>query len=369
MKKNIVFIVGIFISALLSAQITITSSDMPDENDSILVSVNSTIGAADPSLTGVNYNWGFSSLTPATQQYERFDAPSNFTSPFNFFFNPGNTSYGRDNYEFASLSLPGGTQISAAYDFFKETSSQFKQIGAGYTVNGIPIPFFYSKVDIIYEFPMDYLNSDSCDYKYGLNIPGMGYYGQTGHRSNLIDGWGTLTTPFGIFQTLRVRSTIKAVDTIYYSSFGMGTKISRPLKYEFKWLAAGMKIPVLKIDANDIGGLLNVSAVRYIDSMRTEVPQVGIVENGAINPELSVFPNPCVNEIKLKYNLKESTHVKIIISNVIGETAAEVADEIQIAGTHQKSIIIADIRLTPGVYFLNFQTDNYEEIRKIIVTR
>lgn len=371
MEKITLLVVGLYIYSGLNAQtpITITASDMPNENDSVLVSVNSTVGASDPLLTGANYNWDYSSLMPTTQQFEKFDAPQTFTSPFNFLFNPGNTSYGRNNYEFASIALPGGTQISAAYDFFKETTSQFKQIGAGYTVNGIPIPFLYAPVDVIYTFPMNHLNTDSCNYKYGLNIPGLGYYGQSGHRVNQVDGWGTLTTPFGTFQTLRVKSSINAVDTIFYNSFGFGTKITRPLKYEFKWLATGMKIPILKIDANVVGGNISVSAVRYIDSSRADVPQVGIVEDAKNNLELTVFPNPCVNDVMLQYNLASTSFVKISITNLVGKTLVDIVDGTQKIGLHRKSISIADCHLSPGIYFLNLQTNNCTEIQKIVVTR
>ncbi len=369
MKKNIFILFGLFISLSLNSQtpISISSSDMPDENDSIKVSVNNTIGIVDPSLTGANHNWDFSALVPNTQQYEKFDSTQSFTSPYNLVFNPINTSYGRNNYEFASIALPGGTQITAAYDFFKETTSQFKQVGSGYTINNAPIPFYYSASDVIYTFPMNYLNADACDYKYCLNIPGTGYYGQSGHRENLVDGWGTLTTPFGTFQTLRIKSTIAAVDTIYYDTYGFGIKIPRPLKYEFKWLSTGMKIPVLKIDASDVAGTVTVNNVRYIDSTRTGVPQVGIVENAVHLSQLSVYPNPCVNEILLQYNLTATTPVKLSIINLLGKTVADIAEGTLSGGTHLKSINIADLHLNPGIYFLSFQTNNCTEIQKIVI--
>lgn len=367
MKKYTSLLSGLFFSALLSAQITITSSDMPNENDAILVSVNNSVGSSDPLLTGVNYTWDYSSLTPNVQQFELFDSPQNFTSPYSYLFNPFNTSYGRNNYEFSTISLPGGTEITAAYDFFKESSSRFKQIGAGFTVNAVPIPFLYSQEDIVYEFPMNYLNTDDCNYKYGLDIPGMGYYGQSGHRINVVDGWGTLITPFGTFQTLRVKSTIDAIDTIYNTSAGGGVNIQRPLKYEFKWLAIGKKIPVLKIEALEIAGNINVSNVRYTDSARSGVPQVGIVENAASDLELAVFPNPCINQVTLQYNLPASTRIKITITDVIGKTLAVIIDETQVRGKHRESFNIVDLHLSHGIYFLNLQTDNYKEIQKIVV--
>ncbi|MES2590461.1 MAG: T9SS type A sorting domain-containing protein [Bacteroidota bacterium] len=370
MLKNTLFIISAFFSGTLAAQtpITISSSDMPNENDSILISVNSNIGLSSATSTGANHTWDFSSLTPNTQQIEAFESPLTFTSPFNYLFNPFNTSYGRDNYEFSTIPLPG-TNIDAAFDFYKESSSKYKQIGAGLTINGTPIPFLYSSDDIIYNFPMNYLSTDACDYKYGLTIPGIGYYGQTGHRVNLVDGWGTLTTPFGTFQTLRIKSTIDAVDTVYNNNLAFGTNIQRPLKYEFKWLATGMKIPVLKIEASDVAGNVTVTNVRYIDSTRAGVPQVGINElNNKNGLSSSVYPNPCIEKVTLSYSLQKSSAVTINIIDVLGKTVTVLDNEVQIVGAHHTIIKIADLQLNPGVYFIHLQTEQSREIQKIVVS-
>lgn len=370
MLKNI-FIISAFFVGTLAAQtpISIFSSDMPNENDSILISLNTNIGLSNATLTGANYNWDYSSLSPNAQQVEAFESPLTFTSPFNFLFNPFNTSYGRDNYEFSTIPLPG-TTIDAAYDFFKESSSKYKQIGAGLTINGTPIPFLYTADDIIYNFPMNYLSADACDYQYGLTIPGTGYYGQSGHRVNLVDGWGTLTTPFGTFQTLRIKSTIDAVDTVYNNSLALGANIPRPLKYEFKWLATGMKIPVLKIEATDVAGNITVTNVRYIDSTRAGVPQVGINElNNNINVwNCSVYPNPCFDKVTLSYNLQKSSTVKINIIDMLGKTVNIPDSEMQAAGTHHAIIRIADLKLNPGVYFIQLQTEQSRQIQKIVIS-
>ncbi|MGZ6522888.1 MAG: hypothetical protein ACXVDT_13725, partial [Bacteroidia bacterium] len=185
----------IFVSAALSAQITVTSSDMPNAGDSIFISVTNSVGTIDPTLTGASYSWDYSTLTPNLQRFEKFDSPLTFPTPFNLIFNIFNTSYGRVNNTITSIPIPGVT-LNAAYDFLKESSSKLKQIGAGYTINGTPLPFLYSSDDVIYTFPMNYLNTDSADYQYGLPIPTVGYYGQKGHRVNVVVGWGNVTTPF-----------------------------------------------------------------------------------------------------------------------------------------------------------------------------
>lgn len=366
MMKQLLTLICLFLFAALSAQITITSADMPNANDSVLISVTNTVGSADPMLADSNYTWDYSFLTPDIQRFEKFDAPSTFTSPYNLLFNPANTSYGRDNYQFNSAPVPG-VQITAAYDFYKESSTQYRQHGAGYVINGAPLPFLYNPMDVIYNFPLDYLNSDSCDYKYGTPIPNIGYYGQKGHRINVVDGWGTLITPFGSFQTLRVKSTIAAVDTIYSATFGFGTNINRPLQYQFKWLAIGMKVPVLQVNANKVGVNIIVNNVQYIDSLRTGIPGVGITENSNNKFNISTYPNPCVNDLMLNYTLTGTSAVKISVMDVIGKTLAVVADEVQVSGPKEQYINLREIQLSPGIYFVSLQVNKTIGMQKIVV--
>lgn len=345
-----------------SAQITITSADLPNAGDSIRVSVTNSTGGTDQTLTGAGFSWDFSTLAPDVQRFEKFDNPSTFPSPYNFLFNPVNTSYGINNYQDTGAVVPG-FKIDAAYDFFKESMVNFAQIGASYTINGSPIPFMYQKKDTLYEFPMNYLNVDSCDYKYGLSIPAFGYYGQKGHRVNVIDGWGSLTTPFGIFSVLRLKSTVNAVDSIYSTAFGFGTNVPRPLRIEYKWLATGMKIPVLYIEEN--AGL--VTNVLYQDSLRAGVPQVGITEN-PIASDFSIYPNPTSADIFIAFNLAASSNVKITILNSIGRLSAIVANE-NFGEGKQTVMFNADrLNLVPGIYFVNLESNKGRSIKKVVVT-
>ncbi|HEY0030098.1 MAG TPA: T9SS type A sorting domain-containing protein [Bacteroidia bacterium] len=365
MKKSIFFL-GLFGATALSAQITITSADMPNAGDSVLLSVSNSIGSIDPMLTDSAYTWDYSTLVPTLQRYEKFDSPLTFTVPFNIIFNPVNTSYGNVNNLLTSLPIPGIT-LDEAYDFMKESSSSFKQVGAGYTINGTPLPFMYSASDVLYKFPMNYLDTDSCDYKFGLPIPTLGYYGQSGHRVNVVDGWGTLITPFGTFNTLRVKSTVAAVDTI--NAFGFGTNISRPLRYEYKWLANGKQIPVLQIDASDVGGVVTVTNVQYIDSVISGVPQLGLADNEGNNLNVIVYPNPVIDNTTLHYSLPSKMQVKISIADVVGRRMAIVADEMQNSGTYQKQIAVSELGLTQGIYFLILETDTGTAVQQIVITK
>lgn len=365
-KKYALVITAVFaFSALAKAQITITSADMPNPKDSILISIATTVGSNDVKLTGANYSWDYSTLVPTIQRYEVFDAPSSFTSPFNLLFNAFNTSYGKNNYQLKTVPLPG-MKLDAAYDFFKESTADYRQIGAGYTLNGTPIPFLYSPNDIIYKFPMNYLNTDSCDYKFGLPIPGMGYYGQTGHRVNTVDGWGTLITPFGTYTTLRVLSTVAAIDTIYVEAFKMGTKVPRPLKHEYKWFAQNSKIPVLQVDGNVGAGTVTVTNVQYTDSLRSNVPHVGITDIASDAGKFEVYPNPAQDQCFIHYLVKKNASVKIAVSDVTGKIVMT-KEETRMAG--EQLVFLQTDQLSNGIYFIKLECEKASSVQKLIISK
>lgn len=365
--RKILLLIAVVFTGTLSAQITIASSDMPNSGDSVLISVTSSLDTDYLDSTGANYTWDYSTLAPIFQRYEKFDSPLTFPIPFNLLFNPLNTSYGNENNILTTLPIPGLT-LDMAYDFLKESSSKFRQVGAGYTINGIPLPFVYSSDDIIYRFPMNYLNTDTSDYEFGLPIPGIGYYGQTGHRENIVDGWGTLITPFGTFNTLRVKSTIATIDTVSIDTLGVGTSTAQPLRYEFKWLATAMQIPVLKVDASDVLGVMVITNVEYQDTIIPGVPQLGIADVSTNNFNSIVYPNPAVDNTILQYTLLEKSNVKISLTDIVGKTISVIANETQNAGTFQKQINISELNLSEGVYFVILQTNSGKAVHRIVVT-
>ncbi len=360
MKKITLIAFGLLTFTTIKAQITITHNDMPNAGDSVLVSITNTIGSIDQTLTGANYTWDYSTLTYNSQQQVKFDSPFSFPSVFALLFSVLNTSYGRENRNLTSI--PGGT-VTAAYDFLKESNTALKQVGSGLTINGAPIPFYYTPNDYIYRFPMNYMNTDSCNYQYSLTIPTIGDYGETGHRVNLVDGWGTLITPLSTYQTLRVKSVITSTDTLYNSTFMFGLTIPRPNRVEYKWLATAKQIPVLEIDANVLGGNETITNVQYQDVAQT----VGIAENTSPDFNFGIFPNPCEDIAILKYNLSSASNVKITITDVLGKIVSIIADENETASTYFKTINSKELHLNKGIYFVTIKSNNASGVQKLIV--
>lgn len=365
MIKSTSLSLGLFCAFASTAQITITSADMPNVNDSLFISTTASINLHDPAQTGADFSWDYSDLKPMLQMPQEFDPPAKFPSIYAFLFNSSNTSYGKNNPMLVAGTIPG-MKINAAFDFYKKSDNSLNQVGIGFLLNDMPIPFIYQRPDVIYRFPMNYLNADSCNFNFGQGLPGLGYYGQRGHRHNLIDGWGELKTPLGTFTTLRVLSRVDITDTVYIEqdSNSFGFPIKRPTRYEYKWFAAGSKFPVLQIDVMTVNNQ-PVYTASFIDTLRKDIIHVGIDEIRNQQLSLHVYPNPVQDQFIIRYELNSKSPVQLIINDLAGKEVMAVLNENQTAGMHQQSVNVSGLQA--GIYFVILRSGNDMSVQKLSI--
>ncbi|MBU1116305.1 MAG: T9SS type A sorting domain-containing protein [Bacteroidetes bacterium] len=79
------------------------------------------------------------------------------------------------------------------------------------------------------------------------------------------------------------------------------------------------------------------------------------------------YPNPFNPSTIIKYNLKFQSDVKIIVSNILGETVKILVDGFQNAGTY-KYLFNAD-NLSSGIYYYQIIAGNYIETKKMVLIR
>jgi len=247
MKKffyiNLVFLMA---SLFGFAQISIDVSDMPVAGDTLRVSIATNIPVGFEK-TGMDTTWDFSFLLPLNQRLDSFLSATSTPPEFWLFFIPGIET------NLASPRSGGffpGIPISDAYTFYNKTPTAFNDLGYAVKVQGIPLPLKYDEADTYYKLPFTFLSTWSSESAYSINIPTIGYYGVQRTRTSTVDGWGNLKTPYGTFQTLRVKSHILQNDSIYIDSLQLGLVINRDIN-EYKWLGKGKEIPLLTITQED----------------------------------------------------------------------------------------------------------------------
>jgi hypothetical protein len=311
------------VSISTQAQITILDTDMPLAGDTFRLS--SALGGGGGgggqtdyllTQTGANQTWYYTFLTYKSQSVDTFYSPLQTPISYNFVFT--NLILYPDNFaDLAqrSTTIPtppdgGGSSgfftISDAYDFIQSFSDQYAIVGNAFKLNDVPSANPFEGKDVIYEFPLNFQDTYSSASSYDVQVPSFIEFYHSQVRTNEVDGWGKLYTPYGEWENvLRVKSTIVANDSVVLLQGPFPFPFSFPsTTIEYKWLAKNIGIPVLHIITRESsgfgggGGQTAVTEVQYIDSINPgtyQIDQTGLMElekNGFV-----VYPNPAQGQL------------------------------------------------------------------------
>ncbi len=357
--KTFAFFLMILGSSLTSsAQITIASSDMPSSNDTFRVSMGIAFPGMDETATGANYTWDYSQLTATSQTIDTFVSVFS-TGLFNLYFALNSTYALKSN----TPSVPVGTlTLDYQYDFFKKAASGYVSTGGGVSLSGAPLGLVNSPGDTLYRFPLHYGNTKTNSSAFGATVPTIGYYGGQRTRIDTVDGWGTLTTPYGTFPVLRVKSVIHETDSLYLDAFTLGFPIPRLEAIEYKWLATAKGIPVLQI--NTTGGA--VTQIIYRDSIRFNPVGVSEIDNKKV--DFNIYPNPASDKIVIEYDLNHEASVSATVFSLLGEKIVSVASDRKQTGKQFLPIDLSDKNISSGSYLVELRVDG-KSFRKEVVVR
>jgi hypothetical protein len=322
---------------------------MPEDGDTIRTSTSIDIGMINYEETGNDFTWDFSGLIPFSQSVDTFVSVQETPWLYQLvFFLSSNLARKLTEFD----QYPGFT-VTDTYEYYKNSSSDFRLTGNAATLSGIPLPNKFQNPDIIYKFPLTAGNVDSSLANYEISIPGIGYSGGWKKRVNHADGWGTLITPYGSFQTIRVKSDIIQLDSLYLDTLGIGFPFYRQYT-EYKWLGDGFGLPLCTVTDD---GLL--STISYIDSVRSLF--VGIPETGSKSPSFRVYPNPSKGELFICLNEIPQTSFELAILDLSGNTLERKEY------SQRKELKLNMEFLRPGIYILQVKSGSTIEHQRIII--
>jgi len=291
------------------AQITIDQADMPQPGDNFITTSTVIDLGIDPEQTGSNFSWDFSQVTPLLSAADSFVAYNELPVAYQFFFFGSNLA-DKTGIAFTIDQI----SLEDVYFVYKNSSSAFELYGYAGTFSGIPIPVLYSAKDIVYRFPIQFGNMDSSESGFAFGLPGFAFISQERKRINTVDGWGTIKTPTGIFDVLRVKSVITDVDSVYVDTLGSGTTATLE-SIEYKWLTTDGGIPVFQVNAQDVGGFPVVTQILYMDTAFHT--SVGQVEEEL--EQIMLFPNPVADRLQVKWLGEQAESIELIMSDASGK--------------------------------------------------
>lgn len=293
MNKVLLTILFSLFTICISAQITIDGSDMPGEGQSFELHQAAGFELNDPAMSsGADVSWDYSDLESldvnVTNYVSVSDAPFTYQLIFN---NPESPSY-------ANLASPAdnlggglggdiGIEVDDLYNFFRTDDQGYHDCGFAGSISGFPVFANRNPTDRLFLFPLEYgMPADTNSSNFEVNIPELANVKSFQTRANTLDAWGSVTTPAGTYEALRVRSVVNGIDTVVAESFGINQVIVRPETIEYRWVAQGMGVPVLQI--NTVDG--EVTQVTYRGD---EVS--GVFDSDEEISNLLFYPNPAVN--------------------------------------------------------------------------
>ena len=362
MKKNLLFILMFVFSSSIFAQITVTTTDLPSSSSKIRLSTALTAGSIDYTLTGANYNWDFSTLVSVSQTIDTFVTVAS-TSLYYYpsFILSANQAEKQPNMNLLIFTL------SNTYNFYKNSSASYSEIGYGtqFSVIPVPIPLKYDNPDVMYKFPLNYNNVDSCASNGNVSLPTLGYYGEKKTRHNLVDGWGSITTPYGTFNALRVKSVITVMDSLHLDTImTFPINITRNIT-EYKWIAKNLGYPLLTITETSTGGLPATKTYVYMDSLRQFAGIQSNNINKAIN--LKISPNPAKDQINIEYNINASADVDISVFDLTGKKVKTLLKNKQDKGEYELPVSLQAEGFNKGIYFIKLTVNNNCTVKKLVV--
>ncbi|MFU8843526.1 MAG: hypothetical protein ACNA7V_06940 [Bacteroidales bacterium] len=337
------------------AQIVVNQSDMPSAGDTIRVSNSFETGGINFETTGANQYWDFSALYAVSQQVEEFFTVQQTPWLYQLvFLTSANLAKSFEEFD----QLPG-LELSDPYEFYRNNNTDFRYVGFGVTLNGIPIPNKYNDPDIIYKFPVTYGNQDSSMATFSLSLPGFGYYGGWKKRVNHVDGWGILKTPFGEFDVLKVKSDIAQYDSIFLDTLGTGIPLYREY-IEYKWIGKDFGLPLCTVTDDEF-----FTSVVYIDSVRNLF--TGFAGEIAITNDFSIFPNPADEHITIEFPDNQGGVFDLLFFDVAGSLRSRLVGIAPENDDRWIRLHLKEIGLESGLWLVVVMYEGESVVKKLMV--
>jgi hypothetical protein len=332
----------------LFGQITVTNADFSDAGDNLWVS-NALDLQIDFASTGANYTWDFSNLVATDQANREYLSVSNASILVNFIFGSfANQAYQATNYA-ASSDIPIDqltsflpVTITDIFLFSKNSSSAINSVGYAISIDGTEVPFKSDTIETRYELPLNFGDTYSSRGYTNLDMNPIynGIWRQHRYRESEVDGWGSVTTPYGTFDALRVKHRIQESDSLFveFNGFPVWLPLPIPDAYIYEWWTNGQKEPVMRINTSSFGGTETPTSVQYLD----DYWGIGLEEEEL---NVSIYPNPATDVLHLEgqgsltYSIVSSKGELMDQGTVMGNGAIQVS------------------QLNPGSYLLVIRTD------------
>jgi hypothetical protein len=350
MKKIVTLITAVVSMGWFSAsaQITLTSADLAYIGKQVQEATDTTFTAATmmPGAAGTNLTWNFSTLGQDVADTLTFTNPNWTPNGADF---PGSTvAVEQDGIHIYFQNGSGARILGFAGDL----------IGTGDVISLVNTPG-----EIVANWPTTYNSNWVNNFRgftqfyYGQD-PGIGFTVDSIRvkryvmEADTFDAWGSVTTPLGTFNSIRVKEYQHIIDSVdfYIQMFGGWAPFIQQMDSTmmYSWWANGVGFPLITMDMdipND-----TVSSVRWLKATPSST---GLNEVAGL--QVSTYPNPATDAVT--FEMDNSSAAIITLYSMQGQ-------KLEAAEVKSNKTIVSTAKWPTGVYFYSVSDKAGKELQR-----
>ncbi|WP_109830899.1 T9SS type A sorting domain-containing protein [Reichenbachiella versicolor] len=137
------------------------------------------------------------------------------------------------------------------------------------------------------------------------------------------------------------------------------------VKLHLKTVPRPHKLSCSQLNAYNNARSLEVTKELGLVEDQTMIEEVPVDKDYSALTSLSLHPNPTNSVLFLDFGLEEESSLRVVVSDIQGRPVYEDSDPELSAGAQSKVIDVSGLR--PGIYFLRTVTNEFDEIRRVVV--
>ena len=320
--------------------------------------------ADDSTGDGLTVNVGTTG-GPQTWNFTTEQFPNGYNQEFTV-IDPSTTPYA-DTFPDADhvWSNAGQGDSLTVYQYFDITNSALFLDGMVLSSMDTLITSKSEPAEKVIVFPAQLNTTWNNNFAERTELSGFAYVDSTS-RVSTIDAWGTINTPAGSFDCLRLREDETSITTIYLFSIPFLSDTSTYISYSWVTEQYGLIANLSSLDDEQNPNFTKASDVTFRTSVQTAIGDTPgqITESFDL---LKNYPNPFNPTTTISYNLNRASEVKLTIYNAIGQEVQTLFKQHQLQGSHEITWDAGD--QPSGVYFCELKADGQSSVRKMILIK
>ncbi|MGD9898602.1 MAG: T9SS type A sorting domain-containing protein [Calditrichaceae bacterium] len=279
--------------------------------------------------------------------------------------NPSTTPFAQDfqNSDHAWLSE---FDTLSVYFYLDLTSTELLGLGSGSSDGDTTYVQKYNPSDRILKFPLSMGTTWTSNYIENISGSDMFEIIDSTSSTSTVDAWGTINIPAGSFNCLRVKT--EETDFSFFISDGIIVFSDTSSYISYYWITENEG---LLADVSSMEGETNPNFTEADDfSMRvTEPTSITEPEPFMIHSYnlMQNYPNPFNPSTAIRFELLSSGSVSLKVYDLLGKEVRTLVNGWVAAGAHE--VLFDGSNLSSGVYFYRLETNDYSQMRKMLLVR